>query len=674
MLGLGSSAQLGIGIAVQLHDQFSNTAKKVNQQLLQMRRNASSLSESAVKDYKNFNTGVAAASGAAAMGMYQMAKSGAELQHRTTQMLVIGGKELNLSGKQLNKITDQVSQNYARQPQEVSDAMLENIRAGLRGNLSMITEYQTALASIVGEQLGGEQGVASKTLGGMIAFDIPQKNFKDFANALGSISNNTKASVYGLGESLEYTAFTARQQNISFKETLAMLGLLSQASIEGSAAGTALNNAILYIGDSLSSLASPKKKAMWGMLGLDRSKMADLFNSGQAGKVISIMNAQAAKLSPIERNAILKNIGNMRGLRAILGLNPSKNGQENKSFEALMKDMDSWMKNDTVRKQAKAATNDEWGEIERFKGAWESFKRDFSTAVGPTLRMLLSGASKFLGFISAFSNTGVGKVFLSLAMVTLPIIGLFATARVALSMFTLGLNNATKMMQLGGGKGIIGGYLGNMFASLGGGRTGSFAVNKAGRHYVTAGNSVNFGGKVFGPGQLLPKAFGATTATGGALSGLMGGLFGGAASSAAGASLAAKGANMGTKALSLSGKILGAGLRMLPLVGAGFLLLDAVTTIMGLMGGNKNRPGKGEGRLGTYGEEYITALNRALSMNTSTESLDQVRLNMAASKHGQPLNQNIIVNVDGMNVGGAQLSQSTQSELKNLDFNFTNPH
>jgi hypothetical protein len=52
MLGLGSSAQLGIGIAIALQDQVSGNAARVNAALLNMKKNAHSAVTGAITDYR----------------------------------------------------------------------------------------------------------------------------------------------------------------------------------------------------------------------------------------------------------------------------------------------------------------------------------------------------------------------------------------------------------------------------------------------------------------------------------------------------------------------------------------------------------------------------------------------------------------------------------------------
>ena len=66
MLSLGSNAQLGIGIALKLHDQFSPGARAANQTLKELQKNSLNAIASQARAYRDGALGVAA--GAAAAG------------------------------------------------------------------------------------------------------------------------------------------------------------------------------------------------------------------------------------------------------------------------------------------------------------------------------------------------------------------------------------------------------------------------------------------------------------------------------------------------------------------------------------------------------------------------------------------------------------------------------
>jgi TP901 family phage tail tape measure protein len=103
------------------------------------------------------------------------------------------------------------------------------------------------------------------------------------ADVLAEAANKTQSSVQGLGRSLTDVAPLARQLDISFEETVAILGRLSDEGFRGSRAGTALRSAFAQLLDP-----SSKFREELGKLGITSTDftavLEELATKGDAGR------------------------------------------------------------------------------------------------------------------------------------------------------------------------------------------------------------------------------------------------------------------------------------------------------------------------------------------------------------------------------------------------------
>jgi len=116
------------------------------------------------------------------------------------------------------------------------------------------------LAAASGENLGTVSDIVTDAL---TAFGMEAKEASEFADLLASASSNSNTNVALLGESFKYVAPLFGALNYSAEDAALALGLMANAGIKGSQAGTSLKTAI-------ANLANPTDKmaAAMGQLGL----------------------------------------------------------------------------------------------------------------------------------------------------------------------------------------------------------------------------------------------------------------------------------------------------------------------------------------------------------------------------------------------------------------------
>lgn len=97
------------------------------------------------------------------------------------------------------------------------------------------------LAAASGEDLANSADIAASTLRG---FGLEASEAGHVADVLAENANRTNSSVAETGEAMKYIAPLARAAGISMEETAAAIGIMANAGIQGSQAGTTLRGAL----------------------------------------------------------------------------------------------------------------------------------------------------------------------------------------------------------------------------------------------------------------------------------------------------------------------------------------------------------------------------------------------------------------------------------------------
>lgn len=621
MFGLGSNTQLGIGIALSLHDRFSGKANQINQTLTNLRANANNQMLGAMRDYRNQAAVIAVAAGTAARGIWSMAEASAEFQHRINQVAIVGEGKLGKTAGQLSDFANELSRTFSQSNLDVSNTLYENVKAGVRGNLEEVTSYQLAAANATGENA---TMVAETLLGISQSFDLPIEAFKRVANATTAAANSSPANIEDIGYAMQYSAFTAKNFNVSLEQQLALVAKLSQAHIKGSSAGTGLNNMFLQLAKSLGPFQTKKQLKGWALLGLDPESMKEMANSGNIFGVIQSIQEAAKGMNAVDRNATIQGIFNTRGDRAIEGLFDSKNG--NKSIMDFYKETQSGVGGDIAMTQSKLAMNDFWGDMAKFGNSLKEFKDAFTTSVLPIIRPFVWVITKMMHGFTAIIKTPVGAVLGGLALAASGTVAILFAFRAATMAAVIALRTLSMSRAVGGYSGLMAGGLGMVGTSRFGTAAGNFGYNAAGRLYAT--NSFSYGGQNYGKGRILPGSFAQ-----GLNIPIMGtpGAFG-----------------SGAGATSILGRIAGFGLRWLPVIGLISMGISLVGGIFGMM----KKKDKDEKVIDPIFDRYYKEVDAQLNGYTNSNDYyrDKFGMTKEAKDQRSKLNQQIIVNVDGRKV------------------------
>jgi TP901 family phage tail tape measure protein len=160
--------------------------------------------------------------------------------------------------------------------------------------LNLATAAQVELADTIGV-----------TTGIMGAFGLEASQIDRTSDVLTATFTGSKTTLRSLGETMSYVGSIARNAGVSLEETAIMAGLLGNASIEGSRAGTTLKGMLL----KLAGAGRGKSAKILGSLGIEIEKMEKGTKVLRGPlDLLGELHSKIAKLGPAARTKILAKI------------------------------------------------------------------------------------------------------------------------------------------------------------------------------------------------------------------------------------------------------------------------------------------------------------------------------------------------------------------------------
>lgn len=178
-------------------------------------------------------------------------------------------------------------------PDEIAGGLLNLAKAGFTANQAMGAIRGSLDLATAGEVSLSE---ATETVASTLAqFRLGIGDSTRVANTLVIAANATQASVQGVAEAMKYSGPLAAALGVSMEDTAAAIGVLSNAGIQGSLAGTNLRGI-------MASLINPSSEAsrIFETLGVNLSDV----NVKTQGVVGALTNLQKAGAGPAQLEAI----------------------------------------------------------------------------------------------------------------------------------------------------------------------------------------------------------------------------------------------------------------------------------------------------------------------------------------------------------------------------------
>ena len=324
------------------------------------------------------------------------------------------------NGDEIKKLTDNarmLGETTQFSATQAADAMsylgmagwnTEQIMAGMPGLL--------ALAAAGGTDLARTADIVSDDL---TAFGLSAENASHMADVFAVTATRTNTNVEMIGETMKYAAPVARAFGASMEETAALTGLMANAGVKASQAGTSLRAGFLR-------LAGPPKKSAKAMeeLGISMSDLsAQQAEASQALKSLgidmdSISGTPSHKMVAIltelkEKTAGLSDEQKLATMQAIFGteaatgwLNVLEAGPD--VFESLVKEMENC--DGEAEKMAAVMMDNAQGAWIQFKSAVEGVAISIGSIFLPGITSALKHVATFTGSLSGLIKEHEGVV------------------------------------------------------------------------------------------------------------------------------------------------------------------------------------------------------------------------------------------------------------------------
>jgi TP901 family phage tail tape measure protein len=176
------------------------------------------------------------------------------------------------------------------------------------------------LSSAAGIELSETVGVMTGIMG---AFNLDATRATDVADILTATFTGSKTTLQSLGETISYAGANFAELGVDIKTAAAMAGLLGNASIEGSRAGTAMNAV-------LARLTAPRRMGLKVMesIGLGRKDIEDSTGKlREPMRILATIAERTEKMTAVERKGALTRLFGMEAGPAVAVL-MAKNGSE----------------------------------------------------------------------------------------------------------------------------------------------------------------------------------------------------------------------------------------------------------------------------------------------------------------------------------------------------------
>ena len=418
-----TGSNLEIGIALVLQDRFSNQAREASSQIKRLHNEAKMAVTANLQSAKSMADTVMGWSGRALGGISSMLQEGAGfVDTMTTVKAITAATDTQMKG--LSETAQSLGIATMFDSKEIASGMQYLAMAGNTAEeIQQMIEGAAYVAGATNMALGGKGGIADLITNVMSTFQIEAAGAATVGDQLAKAALSSNMSMIDLAEAVKYAGADMVNLKRSLPEVAALAGVLGNAGIQGSMAGTAMSNMARYLNKSLVQPSYKGGKAL-AALGLSIKDFTDsngdlIDLSSAIGKIVGGMKG----LSSMEVAQVFNDIFGVRGNRAAAALARSLPEYESLLNKILYKS-DGYAKSIVEQRMETIA-----GGIDQMKSALENLRTTFTTAIAPVVTPIFKGIARiFEGIRNIFALPGIGKAIAS--FVTFGTTIIFITAAV----------------------------------------------------------------------------------------------------------------------------------------------------------------------------------------------------------------------------------------------------
>lgn len=339
------------------------------------------------------------AKGVAAIGIGKIfseaVKTGMDFEAQMSRVKAISGA----TGEEFSKLKEQAKQlgaDTAFSATQAAEGMENLASAGF--TTSEIMEAMPGmldLAASSGEDLASSADIAASTLRG---FGLEASSAGHVADVLAKNAAETNAAVADTGEAMKYVAPVAKSMGIEFEETAAAIGIMADAGIKGSQAGTTLRGA-------LSRIAKPTKAMQETMDSLGLSFYDSNGKMKSLADITEMLETKMAGLTDEQKNQALITLFGQESLSGMMALMDRGSGEVRKLTDEY-KNCDG-----SAKDMAKTMQDNLSGAVEEFGGSVESLGIEiFENIEGPLKKAVESGTTELNKLTKAVKNNKIEEI------------------------------------------------------------------------------------------------------------------------------------------------------------------------------------------------------------------------------------------------------------------------
>ena len=308
-------------------------------------------------------------------------KTGADFDSAMSKVAAVSGA----TGSEMDALREKAREMGSKtkfSASEAADAMNYMAMAGWKTNdmLSGIEGIMN-LAAASGEDLASTSDIVTDAL---TAFGLSASDSGHFADILAAASSNANTNVSMMGETFKYAAPVLGSLGYSAEDSAIAIGLMANAGIKSSQAGTALRSSITNLAKPTDTVASAMEQ--YGISLTD--------SSGKMYSLRELMEQLRQKLGGLSEAEQAQAAASLFGKEAMSGMLAIINGSP-ADFEKLSNAIDTCSDtvdgyNGTTEKMAAVMQDNLAGQVTILKSQLEELAISFSDILMPTIRSIVS--------------------------------------------------------------------------------------------------------------------------------------------------------------------------------------------------------------------------------------------------------------------------------------------
>ena len=308
-------------------------------------------------------------------------KTGADFDSAMSKVAAVSGA----TGSEMDALREKAREMGSKtkfSASEAADAMNYMAMAGWKTNdmLSGIEGIMN-LAAASGEDLASTSDIVTDAL---TAFGLSASDSGHFADILAAACSNANTNVSMMGETFKYAAPVLGSLGYSAEDSAIAIGLMANAGIKSSQAGTALRSAITNLAKPTDTVASAMEQ--YGISLTD--------SSGKMYSLRELMEQLRQKLGGLSEAEQAQAAASLFGKEAMSGMLAIINGSP-ADFEKLSNAIDTCSDtvdgyNGTTEKMAAVMQDNLAGQVTILKSQLEELAISFSDILMPTIRSIVS--------------------------------------------------------------------------------------------------------------------------------------------------------------------------------------------------------------------------------------------------------------------------------------------